>query len=108
MLRYSKEHVIFQKNLLELVKTKGILVKRMTYEDSISLILELIPMDDCKEYLGAVPKKNLFGNITHVYCVYEDFDGNIKYYDYPQWASIDGKFHKLKLLVRLYLGRSEL
>lgn len=37
-----------------------------------------------KKDLGAVPVKNIFGRITHVYMVYEDYDGTIKYYDYPQ------------------------
>lgn len=36
-------------------------------------------MDD----LGCVSVRDIHGDITNVYAVYRDFDGSIKYYDYP-------------------------
>ena len=37
-----------------------------------------------KQYLGAIPILNHENVVTNVYTVYEDFDGTIKYFDYPQ------------------------
>lgn len=79
---YPAEYNLFLKKLLKLVKTKGILVKKMSIGDDF---LFSKPTEKYKKHLGAVPVTNLFGNIKHVYLVYEDFDGSIKYYDYPQF-----------------------
>lgn len=68
--------------LLEIVKEKGILVKTMKLEDSF--LLKTKAHNEYKEFLGAVPVKDKSGNITNVYVVYEDYDGSIKYYDFPQ------------------------
>lgn len=75
----KNSYEIYLKELLKLVKTKGVLVKKMEYGDNF---LFSRPSSEYKKYLGAVPVKNFFGKITHVYTVYEDFDGSIKYYDY--------------------------
>ena len=72
----------FLANLLLKVETEGILVKRMQKEDNF--IFFKLPKEDCKLYLGAVPKKNSMGKITNVYVAYEDYSGKLKYYDFPQ------------------------
>lgn len=69
------------KQLLKLVKKKGVLVKRMEVEDDF---LFDRPTTKYKKDLGAVTVKGIFGKVKSVYVVYEDFDGSIKYYDYPQ------------------------
>jgi hypothetical protein len=80
--KFENEYDLDLKKLLKLVKTKGILVKTMEKGTPfISVIRE-----EYKKALGAVPVKNLFGNITNVYLVYEDMEGLIKYYDYPQFS----------------------
>lgn len=79
---YEKNYEASQKMLLRLVKNRGNLVKRMEKEDSF--INFIPPADDCKAYMGAVAKKNILGNVTNVYVVYQDFKGNIKYYDFPR------------------------
>ncbi|BAL01861.1 hypothetical protein OBV_p-00060 (plasmid) [Oscillibacter valericigenes Sjm18-20] len=68
------------KKMLKLVKSKGVLVEIM--EKGTPFIFTMHP--EYKNDLGAVAIKNLFGVITDVYLAYEDFDGTIKYYDYPQ------------------------
>ena len=68
--------------LLEIVKEKGILVETMKLEDSF--LLKTKAHNEYKEFLGAVPVKDKSDNITNVYVVYEDYDGSIKYYDFPQ------------------------
>lgn len=77
-----------QDELRRLVRKKGTLVKRMSFNDSFR---------DCKcpkgykKNLGAVTIKNLWGKITSVYVIFEDHEGNIKYYDFPQKISEKGK-----------------
>ena len=68
--------------MLKLVRSKGILVKKMSTLDSFLFFRP--PTEDCYHYLGAVPRKNIRGRITNVYVVYEDFNHDIKYYDFPQ------------------------
>lgn len=68
--------------LLKTVREKGVLVKTM--EKGTPFVF--VKRKQYKKDLGAVPIKNIFGNITNVYLVYEDFDGTIKYYDYPQFS----------------------
>jgi hypothetical protein len=71
---------IYLEDLLKEIKKRGILVKVMKKEDSF-----LTESFTCyKKNLGAVPIKDIRGNISSVYVAYEDFDGSIKYYDYPQ------------------------
>jgi hypothetical protein len=74
------EYDTYLEDLLKKIKKKGILVKVMEKEDNF-----LTESFTCyKKNLGAVPIKDIRGNISSVYVAYEDFDGNIKYYDYPQ------------------------
>jgi len=78
------EYDLFKKKLLQVVKTKGILVKRMNKSDNF-LLDTSIQANLYKKSLGAVEKYDFFRKkIKHVYVVYEDFDNTIKYYDYPQ------------------------
>lgn len=67
-------------NLLKTIKKKGILVETM--EKGTPFLF--VKREQYKKNMGAVPVKNIFGTITHVYVAYEDYDGSIKYYDYPQ------------------------
>lgn len=78
--RYLKDYYLYLKNLLKLVRRKGILVETM--EKGTPFIFDI--RKQYKKELGAVSVKNIFGRITHVYMVYEDYDGTIKYYDYPR------------------------
>lgn len=71
---------LYLKNLLKLVRRKCILVETMKKGTPFIFVIR----KQYKKDLGAVPVKNIFGRITHVYMVYEDYDGTIKYYDYPQ------------------------
>lgn len=49
-----------------------------------SILFDRPPNDLYKRNLGAVEVYDLFRRmIKSVYVVYEDFDGSIKYYDYP-------------------------
>lgn len=77
---YLKDYYLYLKKLLKLVRRKGILVETM--EKGTPFIFDI--RKQYKKDLGAVSVKNIFGRITHVYMVYEDYDGTIKYYDYPQ------------------------
>lgn len=79
--------------LLEIVKEKGILVETMKLEDSF--LLKTKTHNEYKEYLGAVPVKDKSDNITNVYVVYEDYDGSIKYYDFPQY-DVEEKNNSIK------------
>ena len=79
--------------LLEIVKEKGILVETMKLEDSF--LLKTKTYNEYKEYLGAVPVKDKSDNITNVYVVYEDYDGSIKYYDFPQY-DVEEKNNSIK------------
>jgi hypothetical protein len=74
------DYDIYLENLLKEINKRGILVKVMKKEDNF--ILESFTC--YKKNIGAVPIKDVQGNITNVYVAYEDFDGSIKYYDYPQ------------------------
>lgn len=78
--RPKTDYDIYLENLLDTVKRKGILVEVM--EPGTSCLF--VRRDQYKKNLGAVPVRNIFGNITNVYVVYEDYDGSIKYYDYPE------------------------
>ena len=82
MKKSKSEYDLNSAKLLQLVKAKGILVKTMEKGETFISIRH----EEYKKDLGAVSIKNIFGNITHVYLVYEDFDGSIKYYDYPQFS----------------------
>lgn len=74
------EYDAYLDELYQTIKDKGQLVKVMEKTDSF-----LLNSFDCyKKNLGAVPIRDKYGNYSHVYVVYEDFDGSIKYYDYPQ------------------------
>lgn len=75
------EYELHSKGLLKLVKNKGTLVRRMGFEDNI---LFDRPVAEYKKNLGAVLVMRRFGRENNVYLVFEDFDGSIKYYDYPQ------------------------
>lgn len=66
--------------LYQVIKDKGQLVKVMEKTDNYLLS----PFKCYKKHLGVVPIRDKYGNISHVYVAYEDFDGSIKYYDYPQ------------------------
>ena len=78
----KSEYDLHLDNLLKIVKTKGILVETMN--KGTSFVFE--KREQYKKDLGTVPVKNIFGTITNVYVVYEDYDGTIKYYDYPQFS----------------------
>lgn len=71
-------------HLKQLVRKKGVLVKRMEVRDSF---LFDRPTTEYRKNLGAVSVKGgVFAKkIKSVYVVYEDFDGSIKYYEYPQY-----------------------
>lgn len=74
------EYEQYLKELLKKVK-KGKLVKRMNKGEHFFFSQ---PSSGYKKYLGATYRKNIFGRIVAVYTVYEDFDGSIKYYEFPQ------------------------
>ena len=76
----TTEYDSYLKNLLKLVKKKGILAETMKKGTSFLGVKH----KQYKANLGAVTVKNIFGDVTNVYVVYEDYDGSIKYYDYPQ------------------------
>ncbi|MEE1255986.1 MAG: hypothetical protein UHN47_05685 [Lachnospiraceae bacterium] len=78
----KSEYDLHLDNILKIVKAKGILVETM--KKGTSFVFE--KREQYKKDLGAVPVKNIFGTITNVYVVYEDYDGTIKYYDYPQFS----------------------
>ena len=71
----KSEYDLYLDNILKTVKKKGILVE--TLKKGTPFVFE--KRKQYKKELGAVPVKNIFGNITNVYMVYEDFDGSIKY-----------------------------
>ena len=79
------EYDLYKDILLKTVKKKGILVE--TLEKGTPFVFE--KRTQYKKDLGAVPVKDICGNITNVYMVYEDYDGSIKYYDYPQFSKRD-------------------
>lgn len=74
---------LYLTKLLKMVKEEGVLIETMPKGTSFLF-------DTRKQYkrcLGCIPVSNIFGNITNVYIVYEDFDDSIKYYDYPQFSN---------------------
>lgn len=80
-IRITPEYDKEQTKLLKLVKQKGILVEVKPINTSL---LGSDIVSRYKKSLGAVAKYNIWGKkITHIYDVYMDFDGSIKYYDYP-------------------------
>lgn len=62
------------------IEHEGILVKTMSTKDDF-LAFEA---PGYKRELGAVPIENENGKICSVYVAYEDFDGTVKYYNFPQ------------------------
>ena len=95
IFRKKDKYELYLDDLLKTVKQKGILVETMPKGTKFLF-------DTRKEYkkqLGAVPVKNNFGNVTNVYVVYEDFDGSIKYYDYPEYSK---KEHNIEKSYKLY------
>jgi len=87
MKKYKSEYDLNLKNLLETVRKKGILVQIMPKGTSFIGAKR----EQYKKDLGAVPVRNILGDITNIYMVYEDFDGTIKYYDYPQYKNKKNK-----------------
>lgn len=81
-IKINDNYEEYLSNLLDVVKDKGILVEIMKPEDNFLLKTKI--HNEYKECLGAVPVKDKSDNITNVYVVYEDYDGSIKYYDFPQ------------------------
>ena len=73
------EYDPYLNELRKTIKDKGQLVKVMSYDDNF--ILDSI--QGYRKCLGAVPISNAHGNYSNVYVAYEDYDGSIKYYDYP-------------------------
>lgn len=77
----------YLKELLKRIKKEGELVQTMPKGAGF--------LNDTRtqyrKNLGAVAVKNIFGGVTNVYVAYEDFDGSLKYYDYPQYSRRDVK-----------------
>ena len=80
MKNKKNEHDTYLDELLKRIKREGILVQTMPKGTEFLFDIKT----QYKKDLGAIPIRNIFGNITNVYIVYEDFDGSLKYYDYPQ------------------------
>ena len=78
----KSEYDIFLDELLSLIKEKGILVKIMPKGTDFLFDTH----EEYKQHLGAVALKDKKGNITNIYVAYEDYDGSIKYYDYPEYT----------------------
>lgn len=76
----KSKYDLYLKDLQKTIKKKGILIETMPKGTSFLFDVKT----QYKENLGAVPVKNMFGKITNVYVAYEDFDGSVIYYDYPQ------------------------
>lgn len=97
----KKEYDMQQREILKLVKKKGVLVKKMDVKDHFLLDS---PHIGYKKGIGSVFVKGRFGKPNSVYVVYEDFDGSIKYYDYPQSESTYRKrFMPLLILLLSYI-----
>ena len=73
--------------LLKRIKREGILVQKMPKGTEFLFDTKT----QYKKSLGAVMVKNIFGDVTNVYVAYEDFDGSIKYYDYPKYSRAEIK-----------------
>ena len=78
----KSEYDIFLDELLSLIREKGILVEIMPKGTDILFDTH----EEYKKHLGAVALKDKKGNITNIYVTYEDYDGSIKYYDYPEYT----------------------
>ena len=87
MNKKKSEYEIYLKELLKRIKKEGVLVQQMPKGTSFLSDTRT----QYKKNLGAVTVKNVFGNITNVYVAYEDFDGSVKYYDYPEYSKYDIK-----------------
>lgn len=92
-IKINDNYEEYLSNLLDVVKDKGILVEIMKPEDNFLLKTKI--HNEYKEFLGAVPVKDKSDNITNVYVVYEDYDGSIKYYDFPQ-CDVEEKNNSIK------------
>lgn len=75
----------WNKELLKRIRKEGVLVQKMPKGTAFLFDVKT----QYKADLGAVPVKNIFGTITNVYVAYEDFDGTLKYYDYPNYSEND-------------------
>lgn len=80
--KVQSENDKYSEQLLCLIKEKGVLVKIMSKGTSFLLDTHT----EYKKNLGAVSIKDKKGNVTNVYVAYEDFDGSIKYFDYPEYT----------------------
>lgn len=78
MKNKKNEYDTYLDELLKRVKREGILVQTMPKETEFLYRTKT----QYKKKLGTIPIRNIFGNVTNVYVVYEDFDGSLKYYDY--------------------------
>ena len=83
----KSEYDIYLDKLLNLIRDKGTLVEVMPKGTSFLFDTR----QEYKKTLGAVALKDKHGNVTHIYVAYEDFDGSIKYYDYPEYTRKDIK-----------------
>lgn len=81
-MKKKSEYNLYLEELLRRIKKEGILVKTMPK----GIVFLFDTRTQYAKNLGAVTVKNIFGNITNVYVAYEDFDGSIKYYDFPQYT----------------------
>lgn len=80
----KSEYDTYLDELLSLIKEKGILVEVIPKGNCTSFSLDI--RKEYKKNLGAVSVYDKHGHITNVYVAYEDFDGSIKYYDYPEYT----------------------
>lgn len=93
-IKKKTEYELYSDNLLKRVKKEGILVETMDKDSFTPFIIR----KQYKKDLGSITKSNWRGDITNVYSVYEDFDGSVKYYDYPQSTRKERK-RKLKQIL---------
>ena len=78
----KSEYDIYLDELLNLIREKGTLVEVMPKGTSFLFDIR----QEYKKMLGAVALNDKHGNVTNIYVAYEDFDGSIKYYDYPEYT----------------------
>ena len=78
----KSEYDIYLDKLLNLIREKGTLVEVMPKGTSFLFNTR----QEYKKMLGAVALNDKHGNVTNIYVAYEDFDGSIKYYDYPEYT----------------------
>ncbi|WP_366533584.1 hypothetical protein ACOJIU_18515 (plasmid) [Carnobacterium maltaromaticum] len=86
MNAYKKTIQSFSEKELFRFVQKGILIEKMKKSDNfLSDSHTKERLEKYKICIGTVAKYSLFKKkIKSVYVIYEDFDGSIKYYDYPQ------------------------